>query len=128
MRIPGLEIQLDTSAVPWRETSVPGVEWLLLRDVQRAEEGPAQESAVLIRMAPGRGYPAHRHLDVEEVLVLQGGYADERGIHGAGNYVRYEAGTTHTPVAVGDPERPAGPSNPACVLYAIARGGIELID
>ncbi|TDJ67264.1 MAG: hypothetical protein E2O39_15010 [Planctomycetota bacterium] len=128
MRIPGLEIQLDASAVPWRETSVPGVQWLLLGGAPPEGRGTARESAVLIRMEPGCGYPAHRHIDVEEVLVLQGGYVDERGIHGPGNYVRYEAGSTHAPVAVGDPERPVGPSNPACVLYAIARGGIEHVD
>lgn len=125
MKIPGLDLQLDASAVPWRETSVRGVQWLLLRDAPAEEQGAGQDSAVLIRMEPGCGYPAHRHIDVEEVLVLQGAYADERGIHGAGNYVRYEPGSIHAPVAVGDPERPIGPSNPACVLYAIARGGIE---
>ena len=76
MKIPGLALQLDASAVPWRETSVRGVQWLLLRDALAEEQGAGQDSAVLIRMEPGCGYPAHRHIDVEEVrrsiLVLRG--------------------------------------------------------
>jgi anti-sigma factor ChrR (cupin superfamily) len=102
------------------------VVWLLLGSEQ-AGEGAAAGGTVLIRMAPGRGYPAHRHLDIEEVLVLAGGYRDELGEHRAGEYVRYPAGCDHAPVALGDPARPTGPENPACVLYASARGGIALL-
>ena len=80
---------------------------------------------MLIRMSPGRGYPPHRHLGVEHVLVLQGGYVDELGEHRAGTLLRYAAGSAHSPVAFGDPELPEGGQNRACILLAIARGGIE---
>ena len=124
---------MDVAAddVPWRPTSSPGVDWLLLgSDPPPASEGAASErgATVLIRMAPGRGYPAHRHIDVEDVLVLAGGYRDEDGVYRAGSYVRYEAGTSHAPVALGDSDRPAGPDNPACLLFAVARGGVALLD
>jgi len=129
MRIPGLEIDVNTTDVPWRSTQARGVRWLLLG----AGDGPppaggsgtARAAAVLIEMDPGCGYPPHRHLDVEEVLVLRGGYRDEQGEHRAGDYVRYPAGSVHSPEASGDPARPVGAENPACLLYAIARGGIE---
>jgi anti-sigma factor ChrR (cupin superfamily) len=75
-------------------------------------------------MAPGCGYPAHRHLDVEEVLILAGGYRDELGDHRAGDYLRYPPGSEHAPVALGDATRPAGPGNEACLLFASARGGV----
>lgn len=125
MRIPGLEIRAAAERVPWRATSSPGVEWYLLAGEGRGA-GPASGATVLIRMAPGRGYPVHRHLDVEEVLVLGGGYRDAFGEHRAGSYLRYPPGSRHAPIALGDPDAPIGPDNPECVLYASARGGIEI--
>jgi len=129
MKIPGLALSAGTDDVPWRSTESPGVRWLLLANEEhQGPEPPARGegrgATVLIRMEPGHGYPPHRHLDVEEVLVLAGGYADELGEHRAGDYVRYPAGSIHTPVALGDPDLPAGRENPACVLFATARGGI----
>lgn len=119
--------------LPWKATHAPGVSLVLLHpsdealERERAARGTAVEGAVLIRMEPGHGYPAHRHLGVEEVLVLRGGYRDHLGVYVAGSYVRYEVGSEHAPVALGDPARPAGEGNPACVLFASARAGIELL-
>ena len=124
MRVPGLDVSVDDSHVPWLATRVEGVSWLPLH---LTGDGPGNDGAVLIRMEPGRGYPPHRHLGIEEVLVLAGGYEDDSGVHRAGTYLRYEAGSVHSPVAVGDPSRPVSPDNPACVLFAIARGGIEVV-
>jgi anti-sigma factor ChrR (cupin superfamily) len=126
MQFQGFQLEIDESALPWRSTRHAGIEWMPLhpRDDDRAYSGP-RDSTVLIRMAPGRGYPRHRHLDVEEVLILRGGYRDERGEHRAGTYLRYEAGSEHTPVALGDVAQPSGPRNPACLLFAIARGGVQ---
>lgn len=130
MHVPGLVLTADTAGVAWRSTSSEGVRWLLLASEPCPEGTPRHEAGatVLIRMEPGHGYPPHRHGDVEEVLVLAGGYRDERGEHGAGDYVRYEAGSVHTPVALGDPSRPASHDNPACVLFATARGGVVHVD
>ena len=123
MQILGLAMNVSDRGIPWRSTSSPGVFWLLLSS--EPDSGPKAErgATVLIRMDPGCGYPAHEHLDVEEVLVLAGGYRDEIGEYPTGEYVRYEAGSRHTPVALGDPSQPIGPDNPSCLLYASARGG-----
>ena len=138
---------MDADQVPWRSTKVEGVQWYLL-----ATEGPGQGAgdahgdhgtqgaadaqgasgtqgaSVLIRMQPGCGYPPHRHLDLEEVLVLAGGYRDAEGVHRAGDYVRYAAGSCHAPIALGQADAPVGPQNPACVLFASARGGIQPLE
>ena len=128
MRVPGLVLSAASDTVAWRSTATTGVRWFLLGMEQDVPgEGRGREAAVLIRMEPGCGYPAHRHIDVEEVLVLSGGYRDERGEHGAGDYVRYEAGSIHAPIALGDATREAAGDNPACLLFAIARRGIELL-
>jgi anti-sigma factor ChrR (cupin superfamily) len=125
VRIPGLELSVDPDGPDWRPTKVPGVAWVPLH--LAGEGGPGSDSTVLIRMEPGRGYPPHRHLGIEEVLVLHGAYRDAAGVHEAGSYLRAEPGSVHAPVAVGDPDRPAGPDNPPCVLFAVAREGIELV-
>jgi anti-sigma factor ChrR (cupin superfamily) len=106
----------------WRGTRSPGVEWLPL------SQPDAPDATVLIRMRPGSSYPAHRHVGVEEVLVLAGGYRDDWGAHAAGTWLAYPAGSMHAPVALGDATLPVGPDNPACVLYAVARGGVRNLE
>lgn len=69
-------------------------------------------------MDPGHGYPRHTHRGVEAVLVLQGGYRDERGEHRAGEFVDYPDGSTHSPVAL--------PGDESCVLLALAHEGVLL--
>ena len=51
---------------------------------------------MLIRMAPGTAYPAHRHGGAEECYVLEGDLhvGDDIVMH-AGDYQRAEAGSTH---------------------------------
>ena len=80
---------------------------------------------MVIRMAPGCGYPPHRHVGAEDVLVLRGGYRDEMGEHLEGTFVSYPAGSTHAPVARGDRNLPESAENPPCILFAFARGGVE---
>jgi anti-sigma factor ChrR (cupin superfamily) len=106
---------LDLSQIPWRATRHEGVHLHFLR--RDAETG---DSTVLIRMEPGCSYPAHRHRGVEEVFILQGGYADSRGAHRAGDYVINDAGSSHHPKALEDPHED-------CVMLAFARGGIEIV-
>jgi anti-sigma factor ChrR (cupin superfamily) len=126
MQFQGFRLEIDEAALPWRSTRHAGIEWFPLHPPAEAA-GPTgpRDSTVLIRMAPGRGYPRHRHLGVEEVLILCGGYRDERGEHGPGTYLRYEPHSEHTPVALGDAGAPIGPHNPACILFAVARGGVQ---
>jgi hypothetical protein len=126
MQIPGLDVKLDEAALPWRSTRYRGIQWLPLHADGAAND--PRDATVLIRMEPGCGYPAHRHVDVEDVLILRGGYADERGEHGPGTYLRYPKGSSHAPRALGDPHAPIGPANPACILFAVSRGGVENLE
>ncbi|MFT4538739.1 MAG: anti-sigma factor ChrR (cupin superfamily) [Planctomycetota bacterium] len=131
MKIPGIEINVDSCAVPWRETGSHGVRWYLIDtagSAARPGQGAAKDSAVLIEMDPGCGYPRHKHLGVEEVLVLRGGYRDDLGEHRCGDYVRYEEGSAHAPVAIGETSQPISDANPICLLYAIARAGIAVSE
>lgn len=128
MRIPGLSVG-DLDALPWQGTRVEGIAWIPLRLAAEAESGARRSGAsVLIRMDPGCGYEPHRHVGTEDVLVLRGGYRDELGTYQGGEHIHYAAGSEHAPVALGDPERPEGPDNPACVLFAVVPEGIELLQ
>ncbi|MCA9560214.1 MAG: cupin domain-containing protein [Planctomycetes bacterium] len=110
--MPGAPDQLD--AVPWRETRYPGVAVHFYHS-----DKTTRRVLALIRMAPGCGYPAHRHTASEEVLVLQGSYRDELGTYRQGQLVRYEAGSEHSPRALD--------AGPACVLLALAHEGVKLL-
>ncbi|MCA8949540.1 MAG: cupin domain-containing protein [Planctomycetes bacterium] len=106
---------MDLAAIPWRATRYDGLSvhfYTSNRDTHRV--------VALIRMQPGCGYPRHRHRGREDVLVLRGGYRDELGTHGRGEFAVYADGTTHTPVAVDE-------SEDDCVLLVVAHEGIKLV-
>lgn len=127
MDIAGWEVALADGRLAWRPTRHSGVSWIPLAGPKRGE-APGEDVAALIRMEPGCGYPPHRHVGAEDVLVLQGGYRDELGEHRAGTHLRYPAGSTHSPVALGDRSRPITVDHPACVLFSVARGGVENVE
>ena len=105
---------MDLDAIPWRRTRWPGTAIFFY-----ASDRETGRVVALIRMAAGCGYPRHRHIGPEEVLVLRGGYRDEFGEHRTGNFVRYAKGTAHSPIALAGED---------CVLLAIAYEGIEAIE
>ena len=106
---------MDLAAIPWRTTRYPGVGIHFYATDERTGR-----VVCLIRMDPGHGYPRHRHRGAEDLLVLQGGYRDERGEYRAGTFVHHPDGSSHAPVALD------GPGAEVCVLLAVAHEGIEL--
>lgn len=107
---------LDFSTIPWRATRHTGVHLHFLR-----RDEATGDATVLIRMEPGCSYPAHRHVGLEEVFVLQGGYRDRRGAHRAGDYVLNDPGSAHHPTALED-------TGHDCIMLAVAHGGIEILN
>jgi anti-sigma factor ChrR (cupin superfamily) len=80
-------VHIDSAAAEWHSFS-EGIEMLTLRSEPGANR-------VLLRLAPGTGYPVHHHEVVEEVFVLEGVYEDLDGCYGPGAYLRYPAGSSH---------------------------------
>ncbi len=75
---------------PWQASGVPGVEICQLWVDEMNER-----HTTLIRMQGGASLPTHLHGGTEECYVVQGDLHD-RGIDlRAGDYVRFEAGTSH---------------------------------
>jgi anti-sigma factor ChrR (cupin superfamily) len=110
-------MQLDLDSIPFEPTRYEGVSIHFYRS-----DRATGHAAVMIRMAPGCSYPRHRHHGAEELLVLRGGFRDERGEYRAGDYCRFEGGSVHHPIALA--EEGAGD----CVFFAVTSEGIELFD
>lgn len=79
-------------------------------------DGDDEDGTILLlgRVGAGRTFPRHRHLGVENVVVIEGGYQDDRGHWEAGSWAEYPPGSEHAPLADTD-----GP----CVVLARLAGG-----
>jgi anti-sigma factor ChrR (cupin superfamily) len=92
-------VVIDTRNADWQPGRAPGVTVLPLHR-------HGTEQVRLVRYAPGTRFPAHDHPLGEEVLVIEGGIADELGNYGPGSWFRYPDGSAHTPF-----------SDEGCLLY-----------
>lgn len=100
----------------------PGFKWAPAPLVRHIGAGPEWRRAVggfeeirlnlpgdshrvsLLRLAPGRGLPMHRHDGSEYTVVLQGGYTDSTGNYGVGDFAVGPGAEQHEPIA--DPGEP----------------------
>jgi putative transcriptional regulator len=58
----------------------------------------------LLRLDPGKGLPVHRHIADEFTICLQGGYSDNTGSYGVGDFAVGPGPHEHQPIA--DPGEP----------------------
>jgi putative transcriptional regulator len=58
----------------------------------------------LLRLEAGKGLPAHRHVADEYTVVMQGGYTDNTGNYGVGDFAVGPGANEHEPIAdAGEP-------------------------
>ena len=67
------------------------------RMAELAHDAESDVRLLVGQMPPGLRFPRHLHLGFEQVVVLAGGYDDERGEFVAGDYGVYEPGSEHGP-------------------------------
>ena len=86
-------VVIDSHAVAWQPSPLPGVE---RRPLERlaAESG---RTTSIVRYAAGSSFKAHLHPLGEEILVLDGVFADEQGDYPAGTWLRNPHGSSHRP-------------------------------
>ncbi len=77
----------------WVDSPIAGVERMML---DRIGDEVARATS-LVRYAPDSQFPEHTHGGGEEILVLEGEFADEHGAYPAGSYLRNPIGTSHAP-------------------------------
>lgn len=112
---------VPVEAVPARPAPRPGFGWapaplrpyLAGKDWKRAFGGfeeiriglhGGSHRVSLLRLAPGKGLPQHRHVGDEFTIVLQGGYTDNTGNYGVGDFAVGPGLHDHEPIA--DPGEP----------------------
>jgi quercetin dioxygenase-like cupin family protein len=90
------------SSRQWSVSQVPATELLHLVGGPRV----AGADNGLVRIRAGARFPTHRHLGLERVLVLAGGYRDEPSgrLYSAGDWHEMAPGSSHAYTAL--PERP----------------------
>ncbi|ATJ81332.1 cupin domain-containing protein [Halomonas beimenensis] len=86
-------VALTPDQYRWVASPTPGVERMML---DRIGEEVARATS-LVRYAPNSDFPPHEHGGGEEILVLEGEFADEHGAYPAGCYLRNPIGTAHAP-------------------------------
>lgn len=91
----GARVVIDTGALDWLPSPMPGVERRML---DRLGDEVARATS-LVRYAPGSAFSAHTHGGGEEFLVLDGTFEDQHGRYPAGTYVRNPVGSSHVPAA-----------------------------
>ena len=85
----GLLISRATE-MPWQSTPIQGLFVKpLFVDAER------KYSTTLLRMEPGVHYPSHRHVETEELFVLEGDLIVEGKKMVAGDYCRGESDSVH---------------------------------
>jgi putative transcriptional regulator len=67
----------------------------------------------LLRLKPGKGLPQHRHVADEFTIVLQGGYTDNTGNYGIGDFAVGPGAQEHEPIA--------DPGEPCIALIVVAK-------
>lgn len=77
----------------WVDSPIAGVERMML---DRIGDEVARATS-LVRYAPNSQFNRHTHGGGEEILVLEGVFADEHGRYPAGSYLRNPVGTDHAP-------------------------------
>jgi anti-sigma factor ChrR (cupin superfamily) len=83
-------VVIATRAAAWREGPVAGVMTLPLHTF-------GTESVALERWAPGTRLPCHGHARGEEILVLDGAFADEHGAYAMDSWLRSPDRSEHAP-------------------------------
>lgn len=81
----------------WSASPMVGVDRMML---DRIGDEVARATSI-VRYQPNSEFPEHHHGGGEEILVLEGEFADEHGRYAAGTYIRNPIGTAHAP-KVGD--------------------------
>ena len=88
-----LRVVIETAGMDWERSPAAGV-WR--RKLERAGSESGLVTSV-VRYEPGSAFAEHRHPLGEEILVLDGVFADEHGEYPAGTYLRNPPGSRHSP-------------------------------
>lgn len=87
-------VVVDTGAMAWQSSPGAGVWRKRLELLGGAENGRVTS---IVRYDAGSRFPSHGHPGGEEILVLEGTFADEHGYYPEGTYLLNPEGFRHAP-------------------------------
>lgn len=94
---PSKRVVQRSEELPWQPSLCAGVQRRLL-----AREGGEEARATsVVRYEPGATFSRHAHPLGEEIVVLDGEFADENGVYPVGTYIKNPPGSAHEPRSVG---------------------------
>lgn len=82
------------TALIWHQTTFTGIWFGCFESDHEVQDHPV---TMLTRFDPGGFFPLHGHPGGEEILVLQGNFADETGVYPPGSYMLNPEGFIHRP-------------------------------
>lgn len=82
------------TSLTWYPVNFPGISFGCFESDPEVQEHPV---TMLTRFDPGGYFPLHGHPGGEEILVLEGNFTDETGIHPPGTYMLNPEGFVHRP-------------------------------
>jgi len=88
-------VVIHTLDQPWQAAPAQGV-WRKPLEREAAESGQVTS---IVRYEPGSAFRAHHHPRGEEILVLEGVFADDHGEYPQGSYLRNPPGSAHAPAS-----------------------------
>ena len=100
-------VVVSTAEMDWQESPSPNVLRKRLDLIGPPESGRVTS---VVQYRPNSRFPSHPHPDGEEILVLDGVFADEHGRYPAGTYLLNPEGFSHAPF-----------SEEGCVLFVKLR-------
>lgn len=86
-------IVVRSEELPWQPSPTVGVQRRLLA----REGGEDARATSVVRYEPGAAFSSHAHPQGEEIMVLDGVFADEHGVYPAGTYIKNPPGSAHAP-------------------------------
>ena len=86
-------VVMRSAELPWLPSPAAGVQ----RQLLARDGGEDARATSIVRYAPGAAFPSHAHPQGEEIVVLDGEFADERGSYPTGTYVKNPPGSRHAP-------------------------------
>ncbi|MBW4633308.1 MAG: cupin domain-containing protein [Iphinoe sp. HA4291-MV1] len=87
-------VAVDSAEIIWQQTPFEGIWFGCFEADSSVQDHPL---TMLTRFDPGGFFPKHGHPDGEEILVLQGTFADETGEYPPGSYLLNPESFIHLP-------------------------------
>jgi anti-sigma factor ChrR (cupin superfamily) len=89
-----IRANVSYTSLTWHETDYTGISFGCFESDHKVQDHPV---TMLTRFDPGGFFPMHGHAGGEEILVLEGNFLDETGVHGPGTYMLNPEGFNHRP-------------------------------